>query len=346
MRVPKKRQVFVALVGISLLSLVFLGFGCGGGGGGGGGGGVEPAEEELIRQMYQKLGEYCANEDLSGIGSLIHDDFLRGGETKADLLADLEELFAEADDIQWDFDVREIMVAGNDATVKQNHTLSFLPIGEVKRISKTDVSIDFLRKGSDWKLYGNQEEFYARLHTSFWGVSGEYQLGFAAELDPTKFPNVTSVVVNGPAVDPGGLALMQFDPVNRPEVWVGSVDLVGTPIIGEEYTFTVTYVGGVLQRVTEITGYFDAVPILISPAEGATTSPTPTFVWEDSVPNRVVYEVAVRDVWEGHLDGTSAVYNFNNQGPDLLPGTYYWSVSALDWNSNSAISDERSFIVP
>jgi hypothetical protein len=306
---------------------------------------IEPTDEELIRQMYQKVEEYGANEDLPGMGSLIHDNFLDNGATKADLLAELQELFAEAEDIQWDFDVREITVAGNNATVKWIYTLSFLPIGEVKRISETDLGIDFLRKGSDWKLYGNQEEFKADLETSFRGVSGEYQLYFAAELDPGKFPNVTSVVVNGPAV-PGGLVLMQL----YPGAWVGSVDLVGTPTIGEQYTFTVTYAGGTLQRVTEITGYFDAVPILLSPAEGATTSPTPTFVWEDSVPNRVVYGVFVvreplEDVWEGKVDGTSAVYNFNNQGPDLLPGTYYWSVSALDWNWNRAISDERSFIV-
>ena len=309
---------------------------------------IPPQDEELIRQMWQKFEEYCANEDLSGIGSLIHDDFLDNGETKADLLADLQELFAEADDIQWVFDVREITVAGNDATVKSIYTLSFLPIGEVKRISKTDPSIDFLIKSSDWKAYGNQEEFGAASRTSFWGVSGEYQLGFGAEVDPTKFPNVTSVVVNGPAVDPGGLALMQLDPVNEPEKWIGGVDLVGTPNIGEEYTFTVTYAGGTLEkvRVTKITGYFTTVPILISPDEGATTSPTPTFVWEDSVPNRVVYMVAVWDVWDGVLDGTFAVYNFNNQGEDLQSGnTYYWSVSALDWNWNSAISDWRSFIV-
>lgn len=309
---------------------------------------IPPQDEELIRQMWQKFEEYCANEDLSGIGSLIHDNFLDDGMTKADLLADLQELFTEADDIQWNFDVREITVAGNNATVKSIHTLSFLPIGEVKRISETDdPSIDFLIKSSDWKLYGNQEEFHAASVTSFRGVSEPYELGFGARVDPTKFPDVTLVVVNGPAVDPGGLALTQLDPVH----WVGGVVLVGAPIIGEEYIFTVTYDGGTLQRVTEITGYFTAVPILISPAEGATTSPTPTFVWEDSVPNRVVYEVWVvreplEDVWEGKVDGTSAVYNFNNQGPDLLPGTYYWSVSAVDWNSNSAISDWRSFIVP
>jgi len=308
---------------------------------------IPPQDEELIRQMWQKFEEYCANEDLSGTGSLIHDDFLDNGETKADLLADLQELFTEADDIQWVFDVREIMVAGNDATVKSIYTLSFLPIGEVKRISETDPSIDFLIKSSDWKLYGNQEEFHAASVTSFRGVSEPYELGFNARVDPTKFPDVTLVVVNGPAVDPGGLALTQLDPVH----WVGSVDLVGTPTIGEEYTFTVTYAGGTLQRVTEITGYFDAIPTLTSPAEGATTSPIPTFVWQDSVPNRVVYRIVVgpgppQEFWEGVLDGTSAVYNFNNQGPDLLPGTYYWSVSALDWNRNSAISDERSFIVP
>jgi len=300
-----------------------------------------PQDEELIRQMYQKFEEYFANEDISGFGSLIHDDFLGDGETKADSLAELEELFTEADDIQWDSNVREITVAGNNATVKQITTRSFFHIADGKRYSETDVSIDFLRKGSDWKLYGNQEEFGAASRTSFRGVSGEYELSFEAEIDPSKFLGITSVVVNGPEAP--NFPLTQ---VGLEDLWFGFVNISGVPNVGEEYTFTVTYAGGTLQRVTKITGYFDAIPILISPAEGATTSPTPTFVWEDSVPNRVVFQVAVRQVWEGVLDGTSAAYNFNNQGPDLLPGTYYWSVSGGDWNWNRTISDERSFIVP
>jgi hypothetical protein len=232
-------------------------------------------------------------------------------------------------------------VTVNGAT-SQNITL---PSGNSVVEIKTDVST-----GSGGTNYGVGFQVY-----------GEYKLPVAVEL-LSETPDVNGTVVD--VVIPADIATDAFNGNSDEfDYWP---PVTGTPVVGDSYTFNVTYSDGTSEQLTAaVTGVLNAFATSLSPT-GTGVSLTPNFSWDyPSSASSYVYqfELDVNNggtVWaippqhsssNGFASTISPFITWDvdptNTGdlPDssylssgalLASTTYNWSIAAYDANMNEA----------
>ena len=139
---------------------------------------------------------------------------------------------------------------------------------------------------------------------------------------------------------------------------------IGTPVVGDTYTFNVTYSDGSTGTVVgAVTGVLTAAnaPSNLAPQGNSSTSTTPTFTWTyPANASNYIYQFYMNDnngntVWQ--IPGNNANVNgFSSTVPDIVWGTdptgdssntpnvpsltagttYYWQLLAQDTNGNQA----------
>jgi hypothetical protein len=192
-------------------------------------------------------------------------------------------------------------------------------------------------------------------------VYGEYKLPVAVEL-LSETPNVNGTVVD--VVLPADIATDAFNNYNNEfDYWP---QVTGTPVVGDSYTFKVTYSDGTSENLSAaVTGVLNAFATSLSPT-GNGVSVTPNFSWTyPSSASSYVYQFQLHDssnntIWEippqhGGAQGfASTISPFITWGVDptntgdlpdshylssggLQAGTNYnWSIAAYDANMNEA----------
>jgi hypothetical protein len=234
-----------------------------------------------------------------------------------------------------------ISVTVNGATPNQNFTLpSSNSVVQVKTQTST---------GSGGTNYSVGFQVY-----------GEYKLPVAVEL-LSETPNVNGTVVD--VVLPADIATDAFNNYNNEfDYWP---QVTGTPVVGDSYTFKVTYDDGTSENLNAaVTGVLDAFATSLSPA-GTGVSLTPNFSWDyPSSASSYVYQFELdannQTIWEipqkhggaqgfpssmtpfitwdvdptnsGDLPSSSYLTN----GGLSASTTYNWSIAAYDANMNEA----------
>jgi hypothetical protein len=193
-------------------------------------------------------------------------------------------------------------------------------------------------------------------------VSGEYKLPVAVEL-LSETPNVNGTIVD--VVLPADIATDAFNNYNNEfDYWP---QVTGIPVVGDTYTFKVTYFDGTSETLTaSVSGVLSAFATNLSPT-GTDVSLTPNFSWNypSSSASSYTYQFELDDnngntIWEipskhsnskgfastmtpsitwgvdptnsGNLPSSSYLTN----GGLSASTTYNWSISAYDSNMNEA----------
>jgi hypothetical protein len=167
-------------------------------------------------------------------------------------------------------------------------------------------------------------------------VQSNFKVPVAATLESGPGPG-SNLPVDLPNLSMNG----HYDRAVLGTSWLRSVS---TPVVGDTYTFTVTYADGTVETLTgQVTVVFTVMPTPTSPASGATGVGTPTtLTWTEpsalSTLQQYVYISTTTgpSVWDSSTLNpgvTSTPYG----GPSLTPGTkYQFGVSARDNHGNSA----------
>jgi hypothetical protein len=237
-----------------------------------------------------------------------------------------------------------ISVTVNGATPNQNITLpSSNSVVEVKTQTST---------GSNGTSYGVGFQVY-----------GEYKLPVAVEL-LSETPNVNGTVVD--VVLPVDIATGAFNNYNNEfDYWP---QVTGTPVVGDSYSFKVTYEDGTSETLNAaVTGVLSAFATNLSPT-GSGVSLTPDFSWiYPSSASSYVYQFQLADnsgntIWEippqhGSAKGFASTISpspfitwdsdptytgdlpnssYLSNGGLLASTSYNWSIASYDANMNEA----------
>jgi hypothetical protein len=235
-----------------------------------------------------------------------------------------------------------ISVTVNGATPNQNITLpSSNSVVEVKTQTST---------GSGGTNYGVGFQVY-----------GEFKLPVAVELLSPETPNVPGTVAD--VVLPVDIATDAFNNYNNEfDYWP---QVTGTPVVGDTYTFKVTYADGSSENLNAaVTGVLNAFATNLSPA-GTGVSLTPNFSWDyPSSASSYVYQFELdannQTIWEipqkhGGSNGFASTispfitWDVDPTNSGDLPSSSYltsgglhantsydWSIAAYDANMNEA----------
>lgn len=187
------------------------------------------------------------------------------------------------------------------------------------------------------------------LQTEHWrntSLAGEgYSLMFEVRKAVKQPVNVT--VTSGPVVS-SPIDLGRFDS-GEIHTWIDTVGV--RPAVGDIYPLALTYGDGTTETVSvAVNGVSDNFPTAAAPLGNQTLVPNPVFSWSPAT-GAVTYELWVNgnnlhwDTWDIPAAQTSITYNFDGRGNPstfINPGTYFWSIAAIDANRNRA-TDETSF---
>jgi YD repeat-containing protein len=256
-----------------------------------------------------------------------------------------------------EFSIRNDSCSGQTLSPSANCTVDavFAPISSgIKTASLTIVSDDPESSALNVSLSGTGYdadapailEFHGGSnHSGCQGCQDEYTVSFHGVIisDPQGPDTIASVIVNAPDgslyatlsddgehcdEEPGDGIYGSCGIGNPSQPELGNYTLVVTDNDGNTDTKTVS-----VERVLDI-------PRNPSPNNISVETPIPTFTWSP-VDEAVTYHLEVKTPdrdrmwWRGDLNKTSAEYNDDGTGQDLIQGdVYYWGVGACDNDDN------------
>jgi len=281
--------------------------------------GVTPptGEAAVIADTIAAAEDAFNNKDISALMAFFSEDYLDGGETKADMQAEIQSDFNEDPFEPISFTILSIHVDGDTATAG---------------IQEEDGWIDkwhFRKEGDIWKLYGDQEWYWIDVYSAH-HTDGHYTANIIIEDEKQQ---ITSASADGPGLQTGGVALGQSQdgmwwalPGDQPHPDLGTEP----PATPPTYTITITDNAGTHTYERSITGYVVEFASNLAPT-GSINDP-PTFSWT-GISNAHGYSFSMHDSNHNHVWSDyeihpvpSNTYSLTYSGPALVPGetyTYY-----------------------
>ena len=301
----------------------------------------------LIAQLQARLNlgmQYICTKDINNFMNLIDPTYMDNGEDYSEFQQDMQAFMSVITcGNPARFVVERAQSSGDlaEAMVKEeivNLTPSEAAPAELCERIKTF----FKNSGGSWLIYGNQEQFEAKVSTS-WSSSWS-GLYFMISNEYDKLGNISSVTVSGPNVTNFPLELTDTEEKEWSGFFPIDLSLIS---IGDTYTFTIVTDSGTITKSVAITSKLATLPTPVSPAPGATgVSTTPTFSW-NLITGAENYEITISTTPSEDGIFSEELITFKNQiqylGPTLSSGTtYYWQIRAYN-DSSTAFSDWNSF---
>jgi len=305
------------------------------------------SETEEVEAAYNQMKTEIETEDLTGLMSLYNDNYLHDGDTKSDMQTEWTGMFAAYSDITVNYQLSDIVINGENATVTETVTIQGIygATGETSTYHWSETAY-WIKVGSEWQYYGNQEPYDIDVILCYFGSSGQYWTEIFIE---DAGQDITALSVTGSGIS-GSLSLSDFNYSNGgwhsdPNVYMGDTGSQPTPPL--TYSLTITDDTGVRPtRTVMVKSRVDSFATNASPSKDETVSGTFTFTWTGiSSADLITYRIELYDS-VGNKIGDSphtANQSITYFGSALADGSYYYYVVAIDKYGNQSLSEPAHF---